>query len=600
MQKLRILTAAVLIFSLAVPAGAQQAASGQSAPAKQEAKKQDTKKKADKKAVPEPPPAVVMPAPPLPEVLDYDAIYRIKQEGFGARTSKVMEIMSYLTDVHGPRLTNSPITKAAGEWAVKKFNEWGLAGAKLETWGNFGRGWTNDRTYVQVTSPVPYPVIAYPSAWTPGTDGLVSGEATLMFIDREEDLEKFKGKLKGKFVLTRRTRAVNARFKADGERFTDEQLADLARQQVPGGPGGQFADAPSQVQDLIAAMGGPQAFGQNFQRQQQLNNRIRDFLIAEGAAAWIEPGAGDGGTVFVGGGGSRDPKGPPAPVRLVTAIEHYGRIVRTLEKIIPVTMEANVKNTFHDADPNTFNVVAEIPGSDLAGELVMLGAHFDSWHSGTGATDNAAGSAVMMEVMRILKATGLKMRRTVRIGLWTGEEQGLLGSRAYVNEHFAERSTMKLKPDHEKFAAYFNIDNGTGKVRGVYLQGNEAVAPIFEKWMEPFRNLGMTTLTIRNTGGTDHLSFDAVGLPGFQFIQDEVEYDTRTHHSNMDVYERIQEADMRQIAVIVASFVYHAANRPEKLPRKPLPPPPPPPPAGQPAQPPPQPPAPPPQRPPSS
>jgi Zn-dependent M28 family amino/carboxypeptidase len=282
---------------------------------------------------------------------------------------------------------------------------------------------------------------------------------------------------------------------------------------------------------------------------------------------------GDGGTVFVQGGGSRNPSDPPTAPQLVLAVEHYGRIWRTLERKVPVTMEIDVKNTFHDADRNSYNILAELPGSDptLASEIVMLGGHFDGWHAGTGATDNAAGSAVMMEAIRILKASGLKPRRTVRIGLWGAEEQGLLGSRAYVKEHFADRETMTLKPEHAKVSAYFNVDNGTGAIRGVYQQGNEAVAPIFSAWMEPFRNLGMTTLTIRNTGGTDHLAFDAVGIPGFQFIQDEIEYDTRTHHSNMDTYERIQAADMMKNAVIVASFVYHAANRDQMIPRKPLP-----------------------------
>ena len=237
---------------------------------------------------------------------------------------------------------------------------------------------------------------------------------------------------------------------------------------------------------------------------------------------------------------------------------------------MPVTIEMEIKNSFTD-DTMSFNVVGEIPGYRQGRRARHAGAHFDSWHGGTGATDNAAGSAVMMEAMRILKQSGLRLRRTVRIGLWGGEEQGLLGSRAYVTEHFANRADMVLKPAHAKFSSYYNVDNGTGAIRGVYLQGNEAVAPIFEAWMKPFNNLGMTTLTIRDTGGTDHQSCDAVGLPGFQFIQDPVEYNSRTHHSNMDVYERIQESDMKQNAVIVASFVYHAANRDEKLPRKPLP-----------------------------
>ena len=298
------------------------------------------------------------------------------------------------------------------------------------------------------------------------------------------------------------------------------------------------------------------------------------FFVDEGVAALLEPSAqGDDGTFFVQApqGVSRDPKAPLQAPQVVLAVEHYGRIVRTLEKKIPVTLQMDIDNKFYDADQNAFNLIGEIPGTDKADEVVMLGAHFDSWHSGTGATDNAAGSAVMMEAMRILKTTGVRLRRTVRIGLWSGEEQGLLGSRAYVTAHFGDPATMQLKPEHAKFAGYFNVDNGTGQIRGVYLQGNESVAPIFQAWMEPFRNLGMTTLAIRSTGGTDHLSFDAVGLPGFQFIQDPIEYDTRTHHSNQDVYERVQANDMMRNAVIVAAFAYHAANRDEKLPRKPLP-----------------------------
>jgi carboxypeptidase Q len=286
----------------------------------------------------------------------------------------------------------------------------------------------------------------------------------------------------------------------------------------------------------------------------------------------VEPSTrGDGGTIFVQAGGSRDPKDQAHPAEVVLSIEQYGRIVRTLQKKMPVTLQMDIDNRFYDADQNAFNVIAEIPGSDKADELVMIGAHFDSWHSGTGATDNAAGSAVMMEAMRILKTSGVTLRRTVRIGLWGGEEEGLLGSKAYVKDHFGDPATMQLKPEHAKLAGYFNVDNGTGTIRGVYLQGNEAAAPIFTAWMEPFKNLGMTTLSIRDTGGTDHLSYDAVGLPGFQFVQDPVEYDTRTHHSNQDVYERIQSQDMMQNAVIVAAFVYDAANRDEKLPRKPLP-----------------------------
>ena len=284
--------------------------------------------------------------------------------------------------------------------------------------------------------------------------------------------------------------------------------------------------------------------------------------------ATVEMGRGDGGTFFVQGGGSRDAKDPPVPPQVVLAAEHYGRIARTLDKKLPVRLQFDIENRFYDQDLTAFNILGEIPGTDRASEIVMLGAHFDSWHAGTGATDNAAGSAVMLEAMRILKTSGLRLRRTVRIALWSGEEQGLVGSRAYVKQHFADPQTMQPTPEHGRLAAYFNVDNGTGAIRGVYLQSNEAVAPIFQSWLEPFRNLGMTTLAIRNTGGTDHLSFDAIGLPGFQFIQDEIEYDTRTHHSNMDVFDRIQADDMKQAATIMAAFVYNTAMRDEKLPKK--------------------------------
>ena len=298
------------------------------------------------------------------------------------------------------------------------------------------------------------------------------------------------------------------------------------------------------------------------------------FYAREGVVAVLEPGNGrnDHGAIIVQGPSqNRDPKEPPTAAQIVVASEHYNRIARLLEHNMPVTIELNVQNRFVDDTLDAFNVIAEIPGTDRADEVVMLGAHFDSWHAGTGATDNAAGSAAMMEAMRILKTTGVRMRRTVRLALWTGEEQGLLGSRAYVRQQFGDRDTMQLKPAHATLSGYFNMDNGTGAIRGVYLQGNEAIRPTFAAWMEPFRNLGMTTLTIRNTGSTDHVPFDEVGLPGFQFIQDPVEYRTHSHHTNMDLYDRIQAQDMMKNAVIIASFVYHAANRDTLLPRKALP-----------------------------
>ena len=487
---------------------------------------------------------------PITEKVDLDAIYKIKEEGL--QRSKVMEIESYLTDVYGPRLTNSPNFREAGEWAQKTMKEWGLANVHLETW-RFGRGWQNQRFVALAVTPRAYPLIAYPKAWTPGTSGPVSGEAVIAVVESEKDFDTHRGKLRGKFVLSMAMREVPPQMTAPGRRYTDAELEDLSKQPAAGGRGGRGGRGGANAADFA--------------------RKRTQFWIDEGVAAVLDFSRGDGGTVFVQSpqGVSREPNGAAQPAQVTLAIEYYGRIYRTLEKKIPVTLQMDIDSKFFDEDLNAFNIVAEIPGTDKADEVVMVGAHFDSWHTGTGATDNAAGSAVMMEALRILKATGLRPRRTVRIGLWGGEEQGLIGSREYVKAHYADPSNMQLKPEHAKFAGYFNVDNGTGQIRGVYQQGNEAVAPIFQAWMEPFRNMGMNTLTIRNTGGTDHLSYDAVGLPGFQFIQDDVEYNSRTHHSNMDVYERIQTQDMMRNAVIVASFVYNTANRDEKLPRKPLP-----------------------------
>jgi hypothetical protein len=463
-----------------------------------------------------------------------------------------MEVMSYLSDVYGPRLTNSPNIREAGDYAVKTLGAWGLANVREEPWGPFGRGWSNELFEANEVAPRHFPLIAYPKAWTSGTGGSITAEAVYAKIEKDEDFDAFRGKLRGKFVMTAPLRAVEAQFEAPAHRYTDQELADIAQPRPP-----QPAPDP--------------ATRARFLVQQQFNQKLLKFLTDEGVAAWLEPSPHEGGTITVMSGGSRDPKDPLVLPRVAVEIEHYGRIFRTLEKHVPVTLTVNIINKFYDENLDSFNIVAELPGTDKADQVVMLGGHFDSWDSGTGATDNAAGSAVMMEAMRILKLSGLRMRRTVRLALWTGEEEGLLGSRAYVKEHFGDRQSMELKPDHAKVSAYFNVDNGTGKIRGVYLQGNEAVRPIFEKWMEPFKSMGLTTLSIRGTGGTDHLSFDEIGLPGFQFIQDPIEYDSRTHHTNMDVYERVQEADLKQMAVIVASFVYMTANANEQLPRKPLP-----------------------------
>jgi hypothetical protein len=485
------------------------------------------------------------------EPVDLYVVSRIKSEAF--ENSQVMETLSFLTDVHGPRLTGSPNYKVAAKWAADKMTEWGLVNAHLEPWGTFGRGWTAERFSIEMVEPQYMPMIAYPKAWTSGTNGPISGAPVLVQITSEADLDKYKGKLRGAIVMTQPAREAATHFEADAKRHTDEDLQRLAQAPEPGA-------RPAQRQ-------------QQFQGQRGLQERIARFFREEGVAVLLEPSRSEHGTIFVGSGGQFRANTEPGLPALVVAVEHYARVARLLQKNIPVKLEINIQTRFHEDDLNGYNVIAEIPGTDprLKEELVMLGGHLDSWHSGTGTTDNAAGCSVAMEAVRILKAIGAQPRRTIRLALWGGEEQGLLGSRGYVAQHFADRATMQLKPGHAKLSAYFNLDNGTGKIRGVYLQGNEMVRPVFEAYLRPFHDLGATTLTIRNTGGTDHLAFDAVGLPGFQFIQDPVDYEPRTHHSNMDLYDRALRGDLMQASAIMASFVYHTAMRDEKLPRKPLP-----------------------------
>jgi hypothetical protein len=435
--------------------------------------------------------------------------------------------------------------------------------------------------------PQPFAIAGTPAAWTPGTAGLVRGDAILVIGTTQEELQKYAGKLKGKWILTQAAPDVAAFWTAPASRTTTEELERMA---LASGVSTEFGLTPASGRGgRFAGPGGGRgpALAGAFSRT--------EFFRGEGALGTLTTGARGHGIYTVGGSALTDPeKSLPA---VVIPAEQYGRIARILAKDLPVTIEAEIKNTYYP-NPVMFNVVGEIRGTDKADEIVMLGAHFDSWHASTGATDNAAGSAAMIEAMRILKQSAVTLRRTVRIGLWTGEEQGLIGSAQYVSAHFASRGVvpaassasptlaaapagggagrgpqgpLELKPDYAKFAGYFNIDNGTGAIRGVYLQGNEAVAPIFREWMEPFLSLGMAHLTIRNTGGTDHQSFDRVGLPGFQFIQDEIEYGSMTHHTNLDSYERLQPGDMMKNATIAAAFAYLAANREEKLPRNPLP-----------------------------
>ena len=492
--------------------------------------------------------------------VDLVMVTRIREEGL--KRSQVMDTVQELTDVIGPRLTGSPQMKRANEWTRERLAGWGLANARVESWGPFGRGWSYERSSVRMVAPQVVPLIALPKAWTPGTEGPVRGKVKRVRIGTRSDFERHKGKLAGLVILLSPQRTLRAPERPLFNRYSDDDLESLSRFDV-GSAGDNEGDEPRRAR-------------RRFQRE------LAEFLAAEKVLATVEVSERDGTLVRVMGGGSRDKDGNPGVPALVMAAEHYNRVLRLLDKKQDVELEIDVKATFHDGDEPSANTLAEIPGA--TDEVVMAGAHLDSWHAGTGATDNAAGSAVVMEAVRILKALEVKPRRTIRVALWSGEEQGLLGSRAYVEQHFAARSdaeearrsqegrrprgALALKPEHAKLSAYFNIDNGTGKIRGVYTQQNAAVAPLFEAWLEPLRDLGATTVTNRSTGGTDHLSFDEVGLPGFLFIQDQADYATRTHHTNLDVYDRLQKEDLMQASVVLASFLYEAAQRDERFPRK--------------------------------
>jgi carboxypeptidase Q len=507
-----------------------------------------------------------------PEHVDLNVIHKIKVAEFGAGgrggpPSRVMETMWNLTDRYGPRLTNSPQFRAAGAWAVGQLKEWGLSNVQLETWPTSGvtsgpiPGWQVTSWSGAMTEPSYMPLAGMPVAWTAGTNGPLTAEVALAPVEAAADQEKYRGKLKGRIVLTSPMPDLTFPVTPLASRYTPDQLADLASELIPiprvpgGGRGGAAAGALANMtpEERLA-----------YQEKQ------RSFWKNEGALMTIQASArGESGTLFGGGAPRLGDVTHNLPQASITA-ENYNRIYRLAQHNIPVKLSFDIKTEF-TTDTDSFNVVAEIPGATKPAETVLVGGHFDSWHYGTGATDNAAGSAVAMEVMRILKTLNLKMDRTVRLVLWGGEEEGLLGSAAYVKAHFADPAVMKPTAEHDNFSGYFNIDNGTGRIRGVYLQGNEMMRPVFETWFAALKDLTPGVISIRDTGGTDHQSFDRVGLPGFQFIQDPMDYNTRTHHSNMDVYDRIQAADLEQMAVIEAAFVYNAATRQEKLPRKDLP-----------------------------
>ena len=561
------------------------------------------------------------PPPPAAAETSTDPIARIRDEGLNR--SKVMPTLSYLTDIIGPRLTGSPALRRAGEWSRDQFTAWGLVNARLEPWGPFGRGWTLRRFSAQVVAPQAIPLIAFPRAWSPGL-GAQPFEADLVHVDikKSEDFEKHRGKLRGRVVLDGGIQETAVKFDPLSTRRTEASLLALAN----AGPGATPPQRPpSAIAQSLATPEGRAAAA--------LVPRKYQFFAEEGVAVLLQPSRqGEAGTLFTQGavvyppraaGGEAAPAegaakksdgparksavpggrpmrpaqawktdAPPIIPQITVAAEHYNRLVRMIQQGENLRVAVELQADYHTGDLMEANVVAEIPGTDRADELVMLGAHLDSWQSGTGATDNATGSAVVMEAVRILRALELQPRRTIRVALWTGEEQGLLGSRAYVTKHFgAARNSggaggegdggresyasptrvfgnaVDQKPDYARLCAYFNFDNGGGKIRGVYLQNNEAVRPIFREWLRPFRDLGAETLTYANTGSTDHVPFDAIGLPGFQFIQDNLEYNTRTHHANMDVYDRVIADDLKQAAVIMAAFVYQAAMRDEMLPR---------------------------------
>ncbi|HMO81558.1 MAG TPA: M20/M25/M40 family metallo-hydrolase [Pyrinomonadaceae bacterium] len=513
------------------------------------------------------------------------AVDRIRDEGMNR--SQAMATMHYLSDVIGARLTNSPAQRRANQWTKEQLEKWGMKNAAIDPWGEFGRGWELKRFKSTVKIGEEFVAFrTYPKAWSPSTNGAITGDVVYVDATDEAGLEKYKGKLKGAIVLMAPERAVRPNFEPLASRVSDEELAKLeeARPQ----------DNVQQNRGRTAATAGGN------QGAMQFNQRKNRFYFEEGAAVLVEPSMGtDSGTIRVMGamaapiqpGQQAGPGGPfggmrvyskdaaPTIPQLVAETEQYNRIYRLVKAGIPVKMTVDIEAQFFDDDLQGYNTIAEIPGTDLADEVVMIGGHLDSWHAGNGSTDNGAGVTVAMEAMRILAATGLKPRRTIRVALWTGEEQGLLGSRGYVAKNFAElepaapgtpASQRKLikKPAFDKFSAYYNLDNGTGQIRGINMQGNEQLRPIFRGWFEPFHEIGAATVSANSVGGTDHLAFDGVGLPGFQFIQDPIEYFGRTWHTTQDVADRTIEEDLKRSAVIMATFAYNTAMMDERLPRK--------------------------------
>jgi carboxypeptidase Q len=523
------------------------------------------------------------------EHVDLGIVDRVKAEAF--ERSKVMETLRNLSDVHGPRLTGSPGFEDAARWAMGELKGYGLENVHLEKWGPFGRAWSLEQASLELIEPRYAQLTAIPLAWSASSNGPVTGELVLAplrvsFRDgpkkSSEALQayraKWAGKLRGKIVLLSNPKVPAAQTDPQFRRYTAAELADMANATAPAAKKTakrldelEWPEDPAEMGKFFGSL--PNALmEQLYDLYDQTVADRGEFFAKEGVAGvLLEDDRAHEGMLFGEAAGGFKAAGTPAPPTFVVTAEQYNRIARLVDHKNPVRVRLSLKAATSDRDVDGLNIIGEIPGGDRKDEIVMVGAHFDSWHSGTGATDNGAGSAVMIEVVRILKALNLKLDRTVRIGLWGGEEQGLFGSRAYVKEHFADPKTMQVTAEFGKLSGYFNLDNGSGKIRGVYLQGHEAMRPIFESWLAPFRDMGVTTVSIRNTGGTDHLSFAAVGLPGFQFIQDPLDYGTITHHSNMDTWDHAVPEDLMQASAVIATLVYQTATRKEMLPRRELP-----------------------------
>jgi carboxypeptidase Q len=506
------------------------------------------------------------------ERIDYGTNAKVRQEG--RDRSQILRTMHFLTDVYGPRLTGSPNHKAAAEWAIKQMKDWGLENAHLEPW-DFGRtGWLNERFAGFITSPVKDSLVGEVPAWTPSTNGTVSAAATIITppqctpAARQEEpqncpeetevttyLDSVAAAVKGRIVLVGKHTAASVTFAPLALRRDDEQLRAQydpdnpnPRPFGPQGPRGPDEPPPGRLSNSA------------------INERVDQFLLANGALIRVNDAGRDHGQIRAFQNRTYD-----ASKALPTVIlrnEDYGRISRILGDGTPVELEFTIVNRLYPEGKTSYNAIAEIPGTDKKNEVVMLGGHLDSWHAATGATDNAIGCAVMMEAARILKAIGVKPRRTIRVALWSGEEQGLLGSKAYVKAHFG--TFEEPKPEFETFNGYFNVDSGTGRIRGASIFGPPAAAAILREAFAPFEDFGIVGAVAtrsRRAGGTDSTSFNEAGLPGIGLGQDPIQYNSHTWHTNLDTYERIVEEDVKRSAIAVAAAVYHVAMREERLPR---------------------------------